>query len=272
MKPIENSNQPIVIDSHLHLDDRSGGSAAQAVERLLDEMKRARVSHACVLHLLTQPWDIDTVASALAGRPTLTGFANVDPMSATAHADLQRAGELGFRGLKLHPRLQKYRPSDSKCVSLVRLAGELQMPVIIDCFPDGDWLLAGLSVLDYACLAKQSPDTIIVVAHAAGHHCLDLMMLLKRVPNLWLDLSYSLLYYGGPVVDALFYCMRSLRYERALFGTDYPDRPLDVSVRTSLELFERFGVNQEAREKVLWKNARHLLQKPSDWMPTTGCD
>jgi predicted TIM-barrel fold metal-dependent hydrolase len=124
-------------------------------------------------------------------------------------------------------------------------------------------LLSGLNVLQYAKLAREAPQTRVLVAHAAGHHCIDLMMLAKRIPNLWFDVSYSLLYYRAPVIDALFYCLKSVRYERVTFGTDYPDRPLKTSVEMSLALLDKFGVGGEAREKLLWKNARELMLNPS---------
>lgn len=252
-----------IIDAHLHLDDRSGRTAEEAVKQLEIEMVASGLGHAFVLHLLWQPWSVEDVASALARQPTLTGFINVDPNSPAALSDLERGYDLGFRGLKLHPRRQKYRPDDAPCIALVRRAGELGMPALIDCFPDGDWLLAGLNVLQYAALAREAPLTKIIVAHAAGHHCIDLLMLAKRIPNLWFDVSYSLLYYASPVVDALFYCMESIRYERVTFGTDHPDRPLKASVEMSLALMDKFHVTGEPRDKLLWKNARELLLKPS---------
>lgn len=251
-----------VIDAHVHLDDRLEMTAAGALDRLEAEMDDAGVGHAIVLHLLWQRWSIEEVAEALNSSARVTGFANVDPTASAALGNIQRAAEIGFQGLKLHPRIQRYLPDDPACVAAVRRAGELGFPVIIDCFPDGDWLMMGLSVLHYAELAKQAPQTTIVIAHAAGHHCLDLLMLAKRIPNLWFDVSYSLLYYGRSVVESLFYCMKSIRYERVMFGTDYPDRPLKVAVKSSLDLFDFFNVTGEARQKVLWKNAQQLLRKP----------
>jgi len=252
-----------IIDAHLHLDDTQGVGAMEAAGRLAAEMKACGVGHAVLLHLLWQPWGVEEVAAALAEQPSLTGFINVDPNSPTALAELQRGYDLGFRGLKLHPRRHHFFPDEESCVRLVRAAGELGMPALIDCFPDGDWLIAGLNVLQYAALAREAADTKLIVAHAAGHHCLDLLMLAKRVPNLWFDVSYSLLYYASPVLEALIYCMESIRYERVTFGTDYPDRPLKTSVERSLALLDKFGVTGEAREKLLWKNARELLLKPS---------
>lgn len=247
------------IDAHVHLDDRNGVSAADAARDLAEQMKNSGVGHAVALHLLWQPWSLEEFARAIAGYPEITGFVNINPLSPEALADLEKGCELGFQGVKLHPRIQKYMPDDEHCVSLVRAAGELGMPVLLDCFPDGDWLLSGLSLNQYAALAQQSPKTKVIVAHAAGHHCLDLLMIAKRVPNIWIDISYSLLYYETPVVDALFYFMKSMRYERVLFGTDFPDRPLVPSVERSLELFKRFGVDPLSAEKILWKNAFTLL-------------
>jgi predicted TIM-barrel fold metal-dependent hydrolase len=269
-----------IIDSHLHLATQAGGrtthlmmhdaekfvsgssfwSPAEAVKHLMHEMSTCNVGHAVVLHLLWQPWSVEEVAQALAEQPTLTGFVNINPSASTALQDVKIGFDLGFRGLKLHPRIQGYRPDDDSCVAVVRRAGELGMPVLIDCFPDGDWLMAGLNLSQYAVLARQAPDSKVIVAHAGGHHCLDLLMLAKRVKNLWFDVSYSLLYYTNPVLDALFYAMKSIRYERVLFGTDYPDRPLNTSVERSLDLFDQFGVDANAREKILWKNAVELLQ------------
>lgn len=269
-----------VIDAHLHLRDGSGRAIAdtslhdvsgvkegghlwtarQAVDQLLLEIDSCGVGHAVVLHLLWQPWSVEEVAEALAGQPRLTGFVNVDPHLPSALDEIQRGHELGFQGLKLHPRIQRYRPDDAACVAVVRRAGDLGMPVLLDCFPDGDWLMAGLSVLQYAMLARAAPETKIIVAHAAGHHCLDLLMLAKRVKNLWFDISYSLLYYKSPVIDSIFYAMESMRYERVLFGTDYPDRPLKASVESSLELLNRFGVVGEKKDKILWENALALLK------------
>lgn len=268
-----------VVDAHLHLCDRptvitdgdlthdakafsephNHWSAAAAVDQLLLEMESCNVIHAVVLHLLWQPWTVEEVARALACKPALTGFINIDPRSPGALESVRMGHDLGFRGIKLHPRIHAYRPDDDACIAVVRRAAEFGFPVLVDCFPDGNWLMAGLNVLQYATLARKAPDTAVIVAHAAGHHCLDLMMLAKRVKNLWFDISYSMLYYQSPIVEAIFYAMESIRFERVLFGTDYPDRPLKASIEGSMALMDRFGVCGIAREKLLWRNASELL-------------
>jgi predicted TIM-barrel fold metal-dependent hydrolase len=99
-----------------------------------------------------------------------------------------------------------------------------------------------------------------VVAHFAGHRCIDLMMLMKRTPNLWADLSYSLLYYrGSSVVQDLLYASRSLRCERVLYGSDAPDRPVKESLVAARALFDEYGLDEGEQRRLLHLNARELL-------------
>jgi predicted TIM-barrel fold metal-dependent hydrolase len=253
-----------LFDAHLHLDDRVAGGAENAVRHLLSQMDEAGVSHAVVLQLRWQRWHVEEVAEALAGQPRLIGFVNIDPTTPALDRQLEQARALGYRGLKLHPRLQRHRPDDPRCIELVRAAGSLGWPALLDAFPDGEWLMDGLTVQHYGRLAREAPEARVIVAHAAGHHCIDLMMIAKRVPNLWFDISYSWLYYHERIVADMAYCIRSMRGERVLFGTDYPDRSLPDSISMSLSRLAQHGVSDELQRKLLWENAQCLLR------PTTA--
>ena len=46
-----------------------------------------------------------------------------------------------FWGLKLHPRLNNFNLLNEKVIKLVNVAGRLNKPVIVDCFPDGNSLI-----------------------------------------------------------------------------------------------------------------------------------
>lgn len=249
-----------VIDVHLHLDERLGsaGDAARALDKAVTECGIAR---GVVLHLETQPWSIEEVGEALSDCPRLVGFANVHPHDENAAGKLANAVEkLGFIGLKMHPRLQHYRTDGDEAKRLVAAAGDIGVPVLIDAFPDGDFLMQGFDPLDYARLALAAPKTRMIIGHFGGHYCLDFMMLAKRLPNVWLDFSYSLLYFRGSTVPQnLSYCFRSMRYERIMYGSDYPDRPLDTSLALSTEELERLNVGAEALDKLMYDNAREFF-------------
>ena len=112
-------------------------------------------------------------------------------------------------------------------------------------------------------VAKACPDTRIVVAHMGGHHVLDLMMLAKRIPNMYFDTSYTLLYYrGSAVIQNIVYAMRSMRFERIFYGSDYPDRSIKDTVDGSYNLLKEYGLSEDEITKILYTNAKEFL----DWM------
>lgn len=251
------NQRPRIIDAHLHLDPREG-SALQAVQALNLQLKESGVERAVILHLEVQPWSAEDVAEALAPHNHLTGLVNIHPFDPDALEKLDHAVDvMGFTGLKTHPRIQKYDIEDPRVEKLIRYAGKRGVPVLMDAFPDGDWLMMGFDPLKFYQLAKRCPETKIVFAHFGGHRCLDMMMLAKRIPNVYLDLSYSLLYYrGSHIIDDLIYCFRSMKFQRIFYGTDYPDRPIEESVQGSLRELRSRGVEGDDLDQILYANAR----------------
>ena len=249
------------IDAHLHLSPEVSRDAKVAAAVLDDDLAASSVSHGLVLHLQTQPWRAEELAEALADHRRLHGFINIHPAEHDACAQLQNGvDKLGFVGLKLHPRLQRFDLDDPATHRLIAATAELDVPVLIDAFPDGDWLMQGYEPLAFARLAKANPKARIVIAHFGGHHCLDLMMLAKRLPNVWFDLSYSLLYYAGsPVVGNLLYCCRSMQYRRIFYGSDYPDRSIRSTLDLSLRTFAEHGVVGEPLDALMWRNAEEFF-------------
>ena len=191
----------IIVDAHLHLDERIDGGVESAAKVLDQQLEDAGISRAVVLHLQTQPWTHIEFANAINKFPRLVGFVNVHPYDEDCFAQLKDAiQKLGYLGLKLHPRLQEFSIEDERVEKLVNFAGEIGAPVLIDAFPDGTHLMQGFTPLAYAKLAKRCPGTRIIIAHMGGHYVLDFMMLAKRLTNVYFDCSYSLLYYQGSSV------------------------------------------------------------------------
>ncbi len=254
------SNQK-TIDTHLHLDESVPGGADKAVAELRSQMVDAGIERGVVLHLECQRWSLEEVATAVHAEKSLLLFANVNPMDPEATDKLRWAiSSLGCGGLKLHPRLQDYRVNHNLTSALVSLAGELGVPVLIDAFPDGDWMLQGHSMLDYALLARACPKTNLIIAHMAGHKVLDAMMLAKRTPNIYFDTSYSLLYYRGSSVPAdLVYAMRSMRFKRIFYGSDYPDRGLKETLTESVAVMREHKIGDAELDAILYQNALEFM-------------
>ena len=220
-------------------------------------MCEAGINHVIALHLEMQPWSAEEVSAAIAPYPGIHAFVNVHPEQEGADLKFRNAIErLGFIGLKLHPRLQDHPVDSENTVKLVRLAGKLGVPVLIDAFPDGTHLMQGFDHLRYAELARQCTGTRIIWAHMGGHHVLDFMMLAKRLPNVYMDMSYSLLYYRSSAVPMnMVYAMRSMRFDKIFYGSDYPDRSLIESLNSSIEVLRANGVGEPELRKLLSGNA-----------------
>ena len=89
-----------------------------------------------------------------------------------------------------------------------------------------------------------------------GHHVIDFMMLAKRLDNVYFDISYSFLYYrGSDVPKNMAYAMKSMRYERVFYGSDYPDRSIQQTLTESLALFDQFDIDKADQKKILSTNA-----------------
>ena len=252
----------MIIDAHLHLDSNVDGTAAGAAKELDQQLRDAGISRAIVLHLEKQQWPAKEFANAIAVYPRLHGFINVHPYTFNAIEQLHEGvQQLGFIGLKLHPRLQEFDVDDKRTVSIVQEAGKLNIPVLIDAFPDGTHLMQGFSPIRYAALAKQCPETKLIWAHMGGHYVIDFMMLAKRLPNVYMDLSFSLLYYdNSPVVDNMVYAMRSMKFERIFYGSDYPDRPVGITLNKSLAVLKSKGLSEDECDKIMFGNAINFFQ------------
>jgi len=251
----------MIIDTHLHLDDNLGKNIEDTVKELNDQLSNSNVSHGVVLHLLAQTWTAEEVSKAILPFDRIKAFINVDPFSKDANEVLKSGiEELGFIGLKLHPRLQEFKVDDPMVVNLVNYAGEINVPVLIDAFPDGTHLMQGFNPLDYANLAMLAPQTKTIWAHMGGHYVIDFMMLAKRLPNIFLDCSYSLLYYQTSSVPRdMVYAMRSMKFNRIFYGSDYPDRPIKVSLEDSIDFLKNEGLSDKDLSKIMGINAKEFF-------------
>lgn len=261
-KSVDGSKDFPVIDAHVHLDSGIQGGALSAARKLNAHLTEAGIARAIVLHLEVQPWSVDEVSEAISSCDRLVGFVNIHPYAPDCEKKLRCAIEvLGFIGLKLHPRLQNFDLGDKRTYNLVHLAGEIGVPVVVDAFPDGDWLMMGFHPLLFARMAQECSRTRIILAHFGGHYCIDFMMLAKRIPNIYLDFSFSLLYYGrSSVLQNMMYCFQSMKYDRIFFGSDYPDRSISSVLKSSRKIMFEYGVSSESQRKLFCENIREFFK------------
>lgn len=245
-----------VFDCHLHLPDNM--DLESGMRKISEDLSDANISRGLLLHLETQPWTYKEVSKEFLKYSNISAFVNVNPKKSNCVEEFCDAIEnYSFIGLKVHPRLLEHSLEDAGLISLISAASELNVPVLIDAFPDGTHLMQGFNLNDYVRLAKMFPSVRFIWAHMAGHYVLDFMMVAKRLNNVFFDISYALLYYrGSRVPQDMIYAIKSMRGDKVFYGSDFPDRGIKETLDLSLDVFSDFKLDEGLRRKVLETNAR----------------
>jgi uncharacterized protein len=242
-------------------------------ERTVDEMADEFRADDVLAVLLA--WDAETasglppvtndfVADCVRRHPdAFVGFASVDPWKGRAAVqELRRAvGDLGLRGLKLHPSAQCFAMNDRRFYDLWATAAELEIPLLVHTGTTG--LGAGLRggggvklrfsdpmLLDD--VAADFPELTIVGAHPSWPWQASMLAIASHKANVWIDLSgWSPRLWPEELVTAVLGPLQ----DRCLFGTDYPF----LTHGRWRRAFDAHQPGEAVTEKVMRGNAARLL-------------
>jgi len=242
----------VIIDAHLHVDDVPALGWKLEAEHCVRRLDEAGIDRGVVMTIVdapeVNPHALELVAEACAAHPgRLEAFARIHPWyGEEALALLDRAiGELGFKGLKLHPVSTIAHPSGEETIRLIRRAAEWSAPTLFHC---GDEPLT--TPLAVACAAAACPEATIILGHMGGYvHVDEAIDVAERYPNLVLETSA--MPYPGKIRDAV----ERLGPERVLYASDGPA----CSPRIELEKVRLAGLEDAAERLVLGENAARLL-------------
>jgi hypothetical protein len=251
-----------MIDGHCHLDKKRG-SPQESLAYLFEQAKAAKVQGVVILNLLESGHSNDEVLAASKFYGSFFHFfPTLLPAAPKACHELRRLKDLGVSGLKLHPRLDNYFILSPECIEIVKAAGDLDMPVLIDAFPWGRNFVLGNVPEAFARLAEAAPHTRIAIGHSGGHRVLDALMVAKYYKNIYLDFTLTLLYYrGSTVLQDMKYAVSCLRGDRIFLGTDYPDREYQDSILFTRQEIDSWDLSDEYRKKICTENIKHFLGK-----------
>lgn len=194
------------------------------------------------------------------------GFASVDPNLSEAPRELEHAiRDLGLRGLKLDPALQRFYPNGhDTAFPVYEACQELEIPVLIHC--GMSWTPQGLTKYSQPILLEEAvqafPGMNFIIAHFGWPWVNEAQMLAIRYPNVYLDTA--ILYSGTPgnamqrVIGhqvGLEVVERSLA-SKILFGTNYPR----VDIRRSVRGLNALDLASRTKDAILDGNARKILK------------
>lgn len=164
------------------------------------------------------------------------------------------AGELGLRGLKIHPTDLGVPADDLRLVPVLRQAADLGLPVMVHSYPSD----SGPS-FDYSAphriarMAVTFPDVTWIIAHLGGVRFPDVIPI-----ETYVDISGMLLglceLYGVAFAERL---LRRIGLERVLFGTDYPV----FAYERYYEVLDQMHFTDDEIGQLAYRNAAAILRK-----------
>lgn len=162
----------------------------------------------------------------------------------------------GFKGLKLYPPYNHFYPHDASLYPVYAQAQRLNIPVI---FHTGSSVFKG-SRLKYANpilyddVAVDFPDLRLILAHGGRGAWYDEAFLMTRLhKNVYIDVT------GLPPHRLLKYFPQMERFaDKFIFGSDWPG----ADIGQNIELLKSLQISPEAKEKILYTNAKNLLTLP----------
>jgi len=199
--------------------------------------------------------DVSNLASSYPDR--FIPFASVDPsLGRPAVEELKHAiVDLGCKGVKFCPPVQKFDFSDSKLYQLWEAA--LDMDIVVWTHTSHQMGHFGSDArLGHPMLvepvALKYPDLKIVLGHCGFPWVWEVWSLVIRHPNVYVDISAYIDLYKYFPWDAY------IKYgaeEKVLFATDYPVR----TWKQALAALNEVDISADFKRKILGENAKKLL-------------
>ena len=191
----------------------------------------------------------------------LMGFGSVDPWKPDAVDELRRVADLGLKGLKFHPTMQRFDPGDERFAPLWAKAEELGLIALFHtgtCGIAAGTPGAGGTKIRYShpgfldSIGADFPGLTLIAAHFGFPWYQETLAYALHKSNVYIELSgWAPRYLPAEVQQEI---GRRLSGQ-TLFGSDYPFIPLD---RWFAE-FDALELGDDARRAILHGNAARLL-------------
>jgi hypothetical protein len=250
-------------DAHTHTGSNDPDGYRSSVEQLLESLDLIG-SRAAVFTMHEPggypPANDRVLAEAAASGGRLVPFCRLDPHAGDAAAEAERCLDAGARGIKLHPRAERFRLEERLTEPIFKLADERGVPVLVHA---GRGIPAlGRDSLD---LCGRFPRARLILAHAA---VCDLAWIWREAaahPNLFFDTAW----WSPSDLLALFALVPP---GQILWGSDTPyGTPLQSTIAT-IRCALQAGVAPDAIPCIGGEQMRRLCdgEEPLDLGPAPG--
>ena len=240
-----------IFDAHTHLGNDIDGMSGHLDEllELMDRYGASRANMFCLdepdRHPAFRAGNDRTLEFAERAEGRLIPFVRLD-LSEGPIEEAERCLDRGARGIKLHPRAQKFMLNDERLAPVFAIAAERRVPILIHAGrglpPIADHL---------ARLVEQYPQATLILAHAGIADLSGLAGHFAGVKGVFFDTSV-----WSPVDLLSFY--RLVPPEQIVYASDYPYGMQPQSLLNTLRTARSAGLSEEQLRELLAGNANRI--------------
>ncbi|MDQ3778679.1 MAG: amidohydrolase family protein [Actinomycetota bacterium] len=240
-----------IFDAHLHLGHDIDGFSGQyeELERIMDTYGISRAFMFCMdepdrVPAFEAPND-RSLRDAERSRGRLVPFVRLD-MNERPIEEAVRCLDRGARGIKLHPRAQRFALNDERLAPVFELAADRRVPILIH---GGRGLPPIADHLSR--LVDRYPDAQLIIAHAGIADLAALAGVFAGRKGVFFDTSV-----WSPV-DLLDF-FHQVPPEQIVYASDYPYGRQPQSLLIALRTAITAGLNDEQLRDMLARNANRI--------------
>ena len=181
----------------------------------------------------------------------LIGLGTLHQNSETMKEDVLHLIELGLKGVKLHPDIQKFKIDEERYFEIYELCEKHNLPILMH---TGDFRYDNSNPNRLIPVLETFKNLKIIGAHFGGWSIYeDASKRLNKYDNLFVDCSSSFYALKKPVAKEI---INRYGADKVLFGSDYPM----WDAGEELDYFFSLNLTREENEKILSKNVKTLLK------------
>lgn len=255
----------MIIDAHVHITENKRWFNTQyeaSIEGVIACLRKSGIDKAIILPIAPFISNQFIAKACSDHSDELIGFASVCPHDRNAPQKLENIiTKYKLKGLKLHPRFQKFQVTEKDVEQIIRKVAELEIPVLIDAWirPHDKAYQNLLSSIGR--IAKKIPHANIILSHLGGYKYNEALHISKKNKNIYFDLSYILTHFEkkkiyeeiGPIV-------RNIGANRLIYGSDYPEKNISNYFLFAQEFLDKL-FTQEEKKLIFGNNIKYLINE-----------
>lgn len=240
--------------------DTRGFGRTHTLPNILEEMDRMGISESITLAIdfpfvsNNSEHILHSIASQEEYKKRIIPFISLHPLD--LHKERKLLGFIGkgAQGIKLHPQIQMFRPTDRGAYEIYELARKHALPIL---FHTGlspispKWQKKFVEFDDFAIVCRDFPENTFVLGHSGVLEYGRAMELSRKYENVYLELS-------GQPPQVIKEMLLKNGHEKLLFGSDWPYYPSIIPLAKVLIATER--AKDEVRASILGRNAQRLFK------------